>query len=121
MTNGGRRQPAGDLIAAALPQEEHGQGFRTVARRIVDGEHPGVNGVTRHALIERWRRYLQRWVKKPVQYLAPQNAVIVERYLPPLRAADLTKPELTAEDLRRREIQRLERKARALRRQLGRQ
>lgn len=119
VTSSGKRLPAGERIKAALPDAAtEGGEFRTAARWIVDGEHPDVTGAARRKLIDKWRRYIQRWVKKPVGYIIPANAEILERYLP-LSAEDLTSPVLTETEKQIREAQRLERKARQLRRQIG--
>lgn len=122
MTNGRKRLPAGQVLAAALPQKDGKENLRGAAAIIVDGEHPGLNGAGRRREIERWRRWLLRWVggenrDKPVRWIKEERAKTLARYFP-VSASALIRPELTEEDRRLREIQRLERRAKQLRAEL---
>lgn len=109
---------AGERIAAALPQGPEGPAYRTAAGIVVDGEHPGLPAEERRQRIEWWRRYFQRWTKKPVAYINAENAAIVERYFD-VPAEELTRRMLTEEERRLQEAARLEAKARKLREELS--
>lgn len=111
--------PAGVLIAAAIHKQKLEK--RTLARERVDQTHPGINGQERKAAIERYRRALVRWTnpEDPTEFLSRENAAWIGPRLG-IPVEDLTREELSPAERRLREARRLERKARELRRQLGR-